>query len=289
MVSELLEIKRQMHETCVKRKAFLFLHKGHAWHFHFSQQWLPFDPGERQEGRKLKSCFLVSLLRHSSKTCHENIVTVWIKPEAASRRDGDLAQVAEGKSRISWSWAAGLVLWLQLEQPKKVLVLLSWNREGVCTLRPLLLSPHLKIWDLVQFWWKRSAWGARTARPRCQGKSLWLGAWSFKAASGPKLGVKVCKSHGKDCLLSFFYYYYFTLKQGKDFFVLLFFFWFKESKISALSGVEIWGETNNKTLGGGGFYLKNKQTNKTWSCSCRSQRTVYPWRVNTQTVYLRKD
>lgn len=33
MISELLEIKRQMHETCAKRKAVLFLHKGCAGYF----------------------------------------------------------------------------------------------------------------------------------------------------------------------------------------------------------------------------------------------------------------
>lgn len=41
-----------------------------------------------------------------------------------------------------------------------------------------------------------------------------------------------------------------------------FFFWLNASKISAPSGMKIWGETNNKALGGGDFYLKkpNKQT-----------------------------
>lgn len=66
VVSELLEIKRQMHGICVKRKAVLFWHKRCAWDFHFSQQRLLFDPGENAGGREIKvlnvcSCFLVEL------------------------------------------------------------------------------------------------------------------------------------------------------------------------------------------------------------------------------------
>jgi len=49
VVSELLEIKRQMDESRVKRKAVLFLHRMRAWFFHFSQQGLHFHPGKTQE------------------------------------------------------------------------------------------------------------------------------------------------------------------------------------------------------------------------------------------------
>lgn len=58
--------------------------------------------------------------------------------------------------------------------------------------------------------------------------------------------------------LSFFFSKKIILLWNEGFF----FFWLNASKISAPSGMKIWGETNNKALGGGDFYLKkpNKQT-----------------------------
>lgn len=185
--------------------------------------------------------------------------------------------------------AAGLVVLHQLKQSKKVLMLLCLNKEGVCTFRSLLLSPHFTIWDLVQFWWKCVVWEcthglSQMPVERLQEEISRLVLGVSKLAAGQSCELKCTRVKAR--IVCFYIFFKILLFEMMERFVLFCFFWLNDSKISALSGMKIWGETINNTLGGGDFYLKKK---KILDKFLNKSKDSYHWCVNMQTIYLRKD